>query len=177
MLGSLTLALRKRERQRKQHVEIRSIRLATKCPSAFLADLNAVTLSENDRSLPDPFRLPLGAQGGHDEWEQPAADARHSPCPVRCHARLVCFFLLAKTDDAQLILASAVIPMPGACVFPTTTSRSSAAAAAAAATAAAAAAADGDGDGSGRGSTQKFKGDCQFQRGTRGSPSFPPHPV
>lgn len=65
-----------------------------------------------------------------------------------------------KTDDAQLILASAVIPMPGACVFPTTTSRSSAAAA----------------DGSGRGSTQsweKFKGDYKLLRGTRGSPSFP----
>lgn len=38
------------------------------------------------------------------------------------------FFLLVKTDEVQLILASAVIPMPGACVFPTTTSRGSAAA-------------------------------------------------
>ena len=34
-----------------------------------------------------------------------------------------------KTDVVQLILASAVIPMPGACVLPTTTWRSSAAAA------------------------------------------------
>lgn len=50
----------------------------------------------------------------------------------------MCFFLFVKTDEVQLILASAVIPMPGACVFPTTTSRSSAAAA----------------DGSGRCSTQ-----------------------
>ena len=38
----------------------------------------------------------------------------------------MCFFLLVKAGELQLILASAVIPMPGACVFPTTTSRSSA---------------------------------------------------
>lgn len=60
------------------------------------------------------------------------------------------FFLLVKTDEIQLILASAVIPMPGACVLPTTTSRGSADAA----------------DGSGRGSTQprrKFKGESRVQ--------------
>lgn len=46
----------------------------------------------------------------------------------------VFFFLLLKTDEVQLILVSAVILMPGACVFPTTTrgSRVTAAAAAAA---------------------------------------------
>lgn len=61
-----------------------------------------------------------------------------------------------KTGDVQLSLASAVIPMPGACVLPTTTSRSSAAAA----------------DGSGRGSNQpgRFKGESRLQvsQGARG---------
>lgn len=37
-------------------------------------------------------------------------------------------FVLVKTDEVQLILVSAVILMPGACVFPTTTSGGSAAA-------------------------------------------------
>lgn len=63
-------------------------------------------------------------------------------------------FLVVKTDEVQLILVSAVILMPGACVFPTTTPRSSAAAAAAAAV------------GGGRCSTQprrKFKGEPRPQ--------------
>lgn len=62
-------------------------------------------------------------------------------------------FLVVKTDEVQLILVSAVILMPGACVFPTTTPRSSAAAAAAAV-------------GRGRCGTQprrKFKGEPRLQ--------------
>lgn len=86
-------------------------------------------------------------------WELTAATTRGNSHTQKhlillfLNTAILIIFLVVKTDEVQLILVSAVILMPGACVFPTTTWRSSAAAAAAA---------------GGRCSTQprrKFKGD------------------
>lgn len=109
-----------------------------------------VTLRTNEWSILRLSHLPLGAHHSHYEREQPDAKTPHSSYSEHCHTYVICIFLLVKTDEVQLILASAVIPMPGACVFPTTTSRSSA----------------GGDDGSGRCSTQphrKFKGEPKLQ--------------
>lgn len=123
------------------------------CPSIFHAGWSTVTLSKKwVEHPPTPFTY---------LWAHATATTRGNNQTQKHLILLILntailmlcvFFLLVKTDEVQLILASAVIPMPGACVFPTTTSRSSAAAAATA--------------GSGRCSTQPrwiFKGEPGIQ--------------
>lgn len=140
-----------------------------KCPSIFHAVCNTVTLKKKRvEHPPNLSHLPLGAHHGHCERDEPDAKTPHSSYSEHCHAYVKCIFLLVKTDEVQFILPSAVIPMPGACVFPTTTSRSSAAA----------------GDGSGRcsrlpghGGNLKENHDYKLFSGTRGSPWFLCTPV
>lgn len=93
-------------------------------------------LVKNEWSILRPLHLPLCAHRGHHEREEPDAETPHPSFPKHCYTHLCVFFLLLKTDEVQLILVSAVILMPGACVFPTTTGGSRVTAAAAAAAAA-----------------------------------------